>query len=174
MGDVARADTVRAAHGSGAPAAKNNVTLGSSLVRNFAGTDLGYRRHLGWRLSAGAAVEYLYPHGGFEYLQGVGERVELSIWPSKVFNGPFFSAEFTAAQQFLAPDPSVRSVAIGGGGQLGWNWMLGWGLNVGVSAGVRRSKVVSESSLICSREAECPFIRDVFMPRFALHISYAF
>ncbi len=156
------------------PATPNNVTFGSSLVRNFAGADLGYRRYLGWRLSAGAALEYLYAHPGFEYLQGAGQRVEVALWATEVFNGPYVAADVLASQQFLARDSRVRSVAVGGGADLGWNWMVGFGLNVGISAGVRRSKVISRSPLICTRAGECPFISEDFMPRFALNLSYAF
>jgi hypothetical protein len=156
------------------PATPNNLTIGSTLVRDFAGTDLVYRRHLGWRVTAGAALEYLFAHPGFDYLQGAAERVELTLWASRVFHGPFFSAHAVASQQFLARDSSVRSLALGGGADVGWNWMLGFGLNVGFSAGVRRSKVLRETSLICTRDDECPFVRQDFTPRFALQISYAF
>lgn len=155
-------------------AARNDLSLATTLVRDFAGTEVLYRRHLGWRLSGGAAVEYLYAHPGFEYLQGAAERVELAIWPSRVFAGPFLAAHFAASQQFLARDAGVRSVAVGGGADVGWNWMLGFGLNVGIAAGVRRSAVVESTDLICTRDAECPFAREDFMPRFALQLSWAF
>jgi hypothetical protein len=155
-------------------AARNDFTIATTFVRDFAGTDLLYRRHLGWRVSGGVAVEYLYAHPGFEYLQGAAERVELAIWPSRVFAGPFLAAHVAASQQFLARDATVRSVALGGGADVGWNWMLGFGLNVGVAAGVRRSTVVSSTDLICTRVGECPFAREDFMPRFALQLSWAF
>lgn len=156
------------------PATPNNLTVSSTLVRNFAGTDLVYRRHLGWRLTGGAALEYLFAHPGFDYLQGAAERVELTLWASRVFHGPFFSAHAVASQQFLARDSSVRSFALGGGADVGWNWMVGFGLNVGISAGVRRSKVLRDTALICTRDDECPFVREDFTPRFALQLSYAF
>lgn len=152
----------------------NNFTLASSIVRDFAGADVAYRRHLGWRVAGGVAVEYIYAHSGFEYLQGLGQRVELSLWPTRVFDGPFAAASFTVSEQFLARDPALRSVAVGGGGDLGWNWMLGWGINVGVSGGIRRSKVVRDEPLICTRPQECPFVREDFVPRFTIQFSYAF
>jgi hypothetical protein len=156
------------------PRLRNEFIIEATILGDFAGLDIGYRRGIGRHFSLGAMIEYAYPNPGYWQLQGVAHTLEAAIWIKRPWTGVYFSAGLTVGHQFLAPLPELRSVAVGGGAAIGWSWDLTQHINVGFAAGIRRMGVVERSTQICTRPGQCIFTAEGFKPRFTLTFGYRF
>ena len=146
----------------------------ATTLGDFAGVGLGYRRALGHHFSLGARLEYAYPNPGYGQLEGFAHTVEAVGWIKRPWTGMYFSASVAVGHQFLISLPELSSVALGGGAAIGWSWDLPFHLNLDVSAGLRRMRMVKEATQICTIEDQCIFTSERFRPRFALSFGYRF
>ena len=128
--------------------------LGSS-IRAGLGYRLGVTRRLQFELTA----DHVFPHPGLKHLRGFTQTVGAVVWLAPTRSGLFLAPAIAVGEQFLVITPQRRIISLGGSGTAGLAFPVLEYASVELAAGLRRFRVVSADSSICTDPSHCELTR---------------
>ncbi|MEM6992708.1 MAG: hypothetical protein AAF721_19495 [Myxococcota bacterium] len=153
---------------------RNAVTVRATFPVPDFGVAAAYDRALGRRFTVGGEFEYVLPRVGYSHLTGWSETVNGRVWVGQPLHGVYFGASMSLSHQVLVDAPQLRRTALAPGAELGFRYTLPVGLSLGLSGGLRWTRLVRTESILCTREIHCAATRPGVAARLTADIGWVF